>query len=472
MKISENEIVVVFIIVLLVSGSGYLFFIANKPYCGDGICQENEVELCFADCDWCGDGICQEDEGGICSLDCDWCGDYFCQAEESCSACAKDCGSCEADSYCGDLICNPGECGLGCDKDCGLVDCQDGLCESELGENCVTAPNDCRCGVNGRCNTKTRRCEIITCGNGRCDANENPMNCPADCKEEYIPQESVDPNTDLPIILIHGHSAKENEDVDYSNINHFLEFQNKLEKDGLYINKGILLPSAREESVGAGLWGKLNKPVCVRTTYYLGVYDDRGSIIGVEDEKDISAYSDRIKKTIDTLKHYTGKNKVIIIAHSMGGLVSREYIRKYGSGSVEVLVTIGTPNHGIIGGENIIAPAVGCSFSHPGLECYDMVEGSPFLTRLNSGDETPGRTRYLTITGKAKKGMIHVAGVVPYYPCGKTELYHDDVVCSTSVPLQGAKNLAYTGERFKHTYMLYPLTTPEVYDRIIEFIAG
>ena len=110
------------------------------------------------------------------------------------------------------------------------------------------------------------------------------------------------------------------------------------------INKGILLPSAKKEDIQESLWSKLDKPISIRTTYYLGVYDKIGAVIGTEDEKSISTYAVRIKETVDILKSYTGKNKVIIIAHSMGGLVAREYIRKYGSQNVDTLITIGIQN--------------------------------------------------------------------------------------------------------------------------------
>ncbi|MEW6063343.1 MAG: hypothetical protein AB1571_03170 [Nanoarchaeota archaeon] len=41
--------------------------------------------------------------------------------------------------------------------------------------------------------------------------------------------------------------------------------------------------------VEAGLWGKLNKPVSIRTTYYLGVYDERGLHDLVDKSKNILA---------------------------------------------------------------------------------------------------------------------------------------------------------------------------------------
>lgn len=219
-------------------------------------------------------------------------------------------------NYNGDGICNPGECNAGCTKDCRLSECENGICERNKGENCYSTPNDCRCKIDEQCNKLSGNCDKITCGNLICESNENSKTCPADCREVYLAP-IVNPENNLPIVFIHGHSAQEKNNVDYS-INAFSEFQSKLETDGLYINRGILLPSAKKENMEKSLWGKLDKPVSVRTTYYLGVYDDRGTAIGTEDELSISTYADRISKTIETLKYYTGKNKVVIVAHSMG----------------------------------------------------------------------------------------------------------------------------------------------------------
>ena len=435
------------------------FLMLGIEFCGNSNCIADELYVCKKDCVWCGDGTCQKDEIGSCYDDCEWCGDGYCQKNEDCSSCAKDCGNCKAQSYCGDLVCNPGECEIGCYKDCLYTQCENGVCEKNKGENCLVTPNDCRCKLDEYCNKITATCDKVTCGNLICESNENSKTCPADCKEVYTP-EKIDPNTNLPIVFIHGHSPQEKDNVDYS-INAFSEFQNKLEADGIYTNKGILLPSAKKEAIEAGLWGKLSKPVSVRTTYYLGVYDDRGSIIGAEDEQSISTYADRISKTIETLKSYTGKNKVILIAHSMGGLVAREYISKYGSQNVDTLITIGTPNHGIYG---YIAELCEDGFlvfpGHVGSECGEMTAGSPFLTKLNS-DETPGNTKYITIAGDC---------------CfDDSNKPWDETIRVESVALNGATNIIVKGQEVSgldtfHSALTHSSKVPEVYNKVVELL--
>ena len=211
-------------------------------------------------------------------------------------------------------------------------------------------------------------------------------------------------------------------------------------------------------------------------TYYANKYDKLGNIVGPDDNQHIKVYAQRLRDVVEVVKHNTGKNKVIIIAHSMGGLVSRAYIEYYGGiNSVDKLVTIGTPNHGIISGENLISPAYGCSIGHPGPECYDMDENNTFIIELNSGDETPGDIKYLTITGKSKKGAVYIKQIIPYYPCGNTEIFHDGVVCSTSAPLDDAENFEYkspSDDDNLHGNMVYPSKAPEVYNKIINFIKG
>lgn len=60
----------------------------------------------------------------------------------------------------------------------------------------------------------------------------------------------------------------------------------------------------------------------------------------------IDAMGDRLAKRVDAVLAITGSAKLTLVAHSMGGLVCRAYLRRYGGASIERLITMGTPHHG------------------------------------------------------------------------------------------------------------------------------
>ncbi len=94
-----------------------------------------------------------------------------------------------------------------------------------------------------------------------------------------------------------------------------------------------------------------------------------------------------VKTRVNEILAATGASKVDIIAHSMGSLSSRYYIKNLGGQStVDDWVSLGGPNHGTVW-------ALGCWFLTP---CAQMIPGSSFLNALNSGDETPGAVHYGT----------------------------------------------------------------------------
>ena len=89
---------------------------------------------------------------------------------------------------------------------------------------------------------------------------------------------------------------------------------------------------------------------------------------------DIPLYAKRLESMIEIIKNITGKDKVIIIAHSMGGLVARKYmiLNENNWNSVHKLLTVGTPHKGV-------------AFS-PGLikQLENLEENNEFIENLNS----------------------------------------------------------------------------------------
>lgn len=60
----------------------------------------------------------------------------------------------------------------------------------------------------------------------------------------------------------------------------------------------------------------------------------------------IEWFADQAAAKIDAILEQTGARRVIVIAHSMGGLVMRAYLRRYGGAKIARLVTLGTPHEG------------------------------------------------------------------------------------------------------------------------------
>jgi triacylglycerol lipase len=60
----------------------------------------------------------------------------------------------------------------------------------------------------------------------------------------------------------------------------------------------------------------------------------------------IDDYASQIHEAVEALCRKTGHQRLVIVAHSMGGLAARAYLRDYGSARIAKVVTLGTPHHG------------------------------------------------------------------------------------------------------------------------------
>ena len=63
---------------------------------------------------------------------------------------------------------------------------------------------------------------------------------------------------------------------------------------------------------------------------------------------DIDSYADGLARRIEDICAATGADKLVILAHSMGGLAARACLRKHGARRVAKLITLGTPHHGTV----------------------------------------------------------------------------------------------------------------------------
>ncbi|MBI3524204.1 MAG: alpha/beta fold hydrolase [Betaproteobacteria bacterium] len=60
----------------------------------------------------------------------------------------------------------------------------------------------------------------------------------------------------------------------------------------------------------------------------------------------IDGYTGQVARRVEALCRESGAAQVILVGHSMGGLVCRAYLRRYGEQRVARLITLGTPHHG------------------------------------------------------------------------------------------------------------------------------
>jgi triacylglycerol lipase len=61
---------------------------------------------------------------------------------------------------------------------------------------------------------------------------------------------------------------------------------------------------------------------------------------------DIDGYIPVIHRAVEAICKETGHDKIIVVAHSMGGLAARAYIREHGSRRIAKVITLGTPHRG------------------------------------------------------------------------------------------------------------------------------
>ncbi|SDK53432.1 triacylglycerol lipase [Actinopolyspora mzabensis] len=90
---------------------------------------------------------------------------------------------------------------------------------------------------------------------------------------------------------------------------------------------------------------------------------------------------------VDNVLAETGANKVDIVNHSMGGLVTRWYMKELG-GHTDVA------NWASLAGANQGTTSASACLIYA--SCREMSPGSDFEERLNSGDWTPGDSDYAT----------------------------------------------------------------------------
>ena len=127
---------------------------------------------------------------------------------------------------------------------------------------------------------------------------------------------------------------------------------------------------------------------------------------------DIDDFALQVAQSVEALCAATGADRIALVGHSMGGLVARAYLRRYGKARVAKLITLGSPHHG-------------SELAHlaMGINGAQMRPGSAWLTALNTPGAVPLPENSVAIYS-----------------------YHDNYVMpQDSARLEGARNVPLAG---------------------------
>ena len=126
----------------------------------------------------------------------------------------------------------------------------------------------------------------------------------------------------------------------------------------------------------------------------------------------IEAYVPLVEAGVRALLAATGAGQVVIVAHSMGGLVARAWMRAHGTARVARVITLGTPHHGT----SLASFGIGAN-------ALQMRRDGAWLRELAASEHAATRALITSIF-----------------------THHDNIVApQTSSELAGARNLAFGG---------------------------
>jgi triacylglycerol esterase/lipase EstA (alpha/beta hydrolase family) len=151
--------------------------------------------------------------------------------------------------------------------------------------------------------------------------------------------------------------------------------------------------------------------------------------------RDMEASTEGLAKKVDELRIKLKVETVILIGHSMGGMIARNYVQnRGGSAYVDAMVTLGSPHHG-----SKLAPFALSSMGK------SLLPGSAFLTKFNSvpwPETTPATsiyTRYDNIVLPVESAKMEGAKQVELDGMGHTALlFHPRSLQTVIEALDGA----------------------------------
>jgi triacylglycerol lipase len=120
-----------------------------------------------------------------------------------------------------------------------------------------------------------------------------------------------------------------------------------------------------------GSWIYL-KPRLERLGYTVATIDLEPAFAGID------ALAESFRKSLDGITARAAPDEIVIVAHSMGGLVTRTHMERHGKGAIVKLITLATPYEG-----------TAVAYSGAGGNVRDMRPGSKWLRQFSSFGVSP-----------------------------------------------------------------------------------
>ncbi len=173
---------------------------------------------------------------------------------------------------------------------------------------------------------------------------------------------------------------------------------------------------------------------------------------------------------IQQVKRKTGEKKIDVLAHSMGGLVTRAYtvLSPLYQNDVRKLMMLGTPNEGAPIAKKLIAGFVGFVQGTDPTDQgrKDMIPGFPFLTKLNAKNPT---VTHHAIAGTKLTENNPLKSLLCDPILGDPQYCDPTFISDTIVP---AASVNYSGSCHQYHATHTPLLGPSIYDQALPMQAA
>lgn len=250
------------------------------------------------------------------------------------------------------------------------------------------------------------------------------------------------PENTYPLLLLHGFNPTYSERLAEFSLD---QLQEALARDLNYTDKGIYI-----NTITCTQLKYTKNPVIIRASYYTTLKNH-----------DIESYAENLNAMIERIKYCTGAEKIDIITHSMGGIVTRYYLanidRNDNKVPIRKVIMLATPNHGQIYGIGNIANFITEKTEKEyAIDFLQLTEQHAFMKSLNDEDKYE----------KEESKQKYTQEDIRYYTiAGNIDGRGDGLVLAESVALANAENSVVP---CNHITIKHPKYCPEAYEIVKE----